>query len=582
MLAPAIAHAGSFLPAPRNKLPDPEREQEQRFMREAVIPRRGERQGFVPRAPEDFGDGGAFPEIHVAQYPLNMGRKSMSSVSGRSKALEVDEHGRIKWDALMNYEQGQIVHSTALSLVEKQFKAQVLERPDEEEVQKTTERTRQALEQIVDGKIRAARPSSTVSAVVRQGSEPTYIRYTPSQSGGGHAGGSQQRIVRMVEAQVDPLEPAKFKHKRAPGGPPSPPVPVMHSPPKKITHEDQEAWKIPPCISNWKNNKGYTIPLDKRLASSGAGLQEAQINDNFARFSQSLYIAERTSREEIARRNAIAKKVIEKEREEKERQLQDMAARSRMRVHEPVAAAPLVDEYEEEEEAAAAAARQVGTQRQERDVPASAEQMERDRIRDERRRERERQLRKEFSSFGGAKSKQLRDDDRDISEKIALGQVPAAASTEVLYDQRLFNQSSGLDSGFGSEDSNKLYDKPLFRTQNQLYQPRRAENTGINAADMAKINDTSRFRPDKGFQGAEGGKPTRSGDPVEFEYDQRRSASTAAPAEDPFGFNSFLSSAGSGGAKKPLDRIGTSGAMHAAAAGSGLHPEREKRRRQNE
>lgn len=25
---------------------------------------------------EDYGDGGAFPEIQVAQYPLNMGKKS--------------------------------------------------------------------------------------------------------------------------------------------------------------------------------------------------------------------------------------------------------------------------------------------------------------------------------------------------------------------------------------------------------------------------------------------------------------------------------------------------------------------------
>ena len=32
-------------------------------------------------------------------------------------------------------------------------------------------------------------------------------------------------------------------------------------------------WKIPPCISNWKNAKGYTIPLDKRLAADGRGLQ---------------------------------------------------------------------------------------------------------------------------------------------------------------------------------------------------------------------------------------------------------------------------------------------------------------------
>jgi SNW domain-containing protein 1 len=26
-----------------------------------------QRQGYVPRKAEDFGDGGAFPEIHVSQ-----------------------------------------------------------------------------------------------------------------------------------------------------------------------------------------------------------------------------------------------------------------------------------------------------------------------------------------------------------------------------------------------------------------------------------------------------------------------------------------------------------------------------------
>ena len=30
----------------------------------------GQRRGFVPRKPSDFGDGGAYPECHVAQYPL--------------------------------------------------------------------------------------------------------------------------------------------------------------------------------------------------------------------------------------------------------------------------------------------------------------------------------------------------------------------------------------------------------------------------------------------------------------------------------------------------------------------------------
>ena len=34
----------------------------------------GRRRGFVPRHPEDFGDGGAFPEIPVAQFPLGMAK----------------------------------------------------------------------------------------------------------------------------------------------------------------------------------------------------------------------------------------------------------------------------------------------------------------------------------------------------------------------------------------------------------------------------------------------------------------------------------------------------------------------------
>ena len=30
----------------------------------------GHRKGFIPRAERDFGDGGAFPEIPLPQFPL--------------------------------------------------------------------------------------------------------------------------------------------------------------------------------------------------------------------------------------------------------------------------------------------------------------------------------------------------------------------------------------------------------------------------------------------------------------------------------------------------------------------------------
>ncbi|XVF71053.1 hypothetical protein PTKIN_Ptkin12aG0003900 [Pterospermum kingtungense] len=48
-----------------------------------------------------------------------------------------------------------------------------------------------------------------------------------------------------------------------------PPVQVMHSPPRCLTVKDKQNWTIPPCISNRKKPKGYTIPQDKRPAADG-------------------------------------------------------------------------------------------------------------------------------------------------------------------------------------------------------------------------------------------------------------------------------------------------------------------------
>ena len=99
--------------------------------------------------------------------------------------------------------------------------------------------------------------------------------------------GAKQRVIRMVESQRDPMSPPRFKiNKKIPRGPPSPPAPVMHSPTRKVTVKEQQDWKIPPCISNWKNAKGYTIPLDKRLAADGRGLQQNHINENFSKLAE--------------------------------------------------------------------------------------------------------------------------------------------------------------------------------------------------------------------------------------------------------------------------------------------------------
>ena len=53
---------------------------------------------------QDFGDGGAYPECHIAQHPLNMGRgdKGGGGGGGGSNALAVqlDDKGKIKYDVL--------------------------------------------------------------------------------------------------------------------------------------------------------------------------------------------------------------------------------------------------------------------------------------------------------------------------------------------------------------------------------------------------------------------------------------------------------------------------------------------------
>ncbi|KRW99480.1 hypothetical protein PPERSA_07965 [Pseudocohnilembus persalinus] len=69
-----------------------------------------------------------------------------------------------------------------------------------------------------------------------------------------------------------------------------------------------------------------------------------------------------------------------------------------------------------------------------------------------------------LAAAGNKKAKQVRDQERDISEKVALGQAQANTNKrEVQYDSRLFNQTGGLDSGFGDEEENRLYDQPLFK-----------------------------------------------------------------------------------------------------------------------
>ncbi|MCJ1312546.1 mRNA splicing protein [Agyrium rufum] len=499
-------------------------------------PAYGQRLGWRPRSAEDYGDGGAFPEIPVAQYPLDMGRKS--ATTSNALAVQVDGEGKVKYDAIARRGHGEnrIIHTSFKDLIPLRQRADIgeisLERPSEEEVAAQAEKTRNALATLVSGAVSAQKPKN-VKGTTR--AEPTYVRYTPANQMGDNSK-KNDRIIKIVERQQDPMEPPKFKHKKIPRGPPSPPPPVMHSPPRKLTAEDQEAWKIPPPVSNWKNPKGYTVPLDKRLAADGRGLQDVTINDKFAQFAEALFTADRHARDEVKQRAQMQQKLAEKEKQQKDEHLRMLAQKAR---DERASGARNRDSRAHSmSDARSRSASSSYTASESEDDDAARE---REAMRQERKRENERQLRQ--SRMGTERRLQMmaREQNRDISEKVALGLAKPTQSREIMFDSRLFNQSSGFDSGFNEDQP---YTKPLFAAHDaisSIYRPRADaddEDDNAGAAEMEKIQKGNRFevlgKAKEGFNGAADAE-ARDG-PVLFEK----------AAEDPFNIDEMIRDATGG------------------------------------
>ena len=584
---------------------------------------------FVPRGLRDFDDGGAFPEIHVAQYPRHMGNPHLAkkragggggaaggagggggsggnsnnttaapnAPSGRVSAsnnllsVQVDSAGDVSYDALVTggTNASQKVYARHSDLRGHNPTQEDVALPTDAEERAAAERTMAALGVITSRATAMAKPSGSalVQAATSQNIEDKtqFIKYTPREDAPGYNPAARQRVIQMVPKQIDPMQPPKHQHRKAPRGPADDPVPVLHAPPEKLSKEEREAWNIPASISNWKNTRGYTIPLDKRLAADGRGLRdEATINPNFATLSESLYVAERQAREEVRMRATVQKRLAVQEKERREEELRELALRARRERAGQVAAAAA--ESAAQAEAAVAgggsggsgvgvasgvgvrggtAAGGGGNVVPEEDIegPPSSRSagttddevaaQQRERLRLERRRERERELRMEHHRGGGAKTagegdgddddnnnnndddddvavkKRRLEDDRDISEKVALGTHTGTGGAGEV-DSRLYNQSAGMDSGFGAEDDYAVYSKPMFDrdgvSSSSIYRPTRGEQTLDADAQYDQLRScgiTGKFKPDQAFGGADGGGAAGSAGPrnapVQFEKD---------------------------------------------------------------
>mmetsp|Transcript_38037 Transcript_38037/g.42630 ORF Transcript_38037/g.42630 Transcript_38037/m.42630 type:complete len:615 (-) Transcript_38037:52-1896(-) len=526
---------------------------------------------FVPRSLADFDDGGSFPEIHVAQYPRHMGnphlkkkKESTTSSSGSrggistSRAIvnvEIDKDGEISYDAIVKggTNSDKTVYSRYEDLRGGEAKAKDIMPSTEEEKTETANRTQLALQKLLADKNALNKPSG--SAIVNadtsknQEEKTQFIKYTPRPDAPGYNPTAAQRVIQMVPAQVDPMMPPKHKHKKVPRGPAEDPVPVLHAPPQKLTKEERDQWNVPACISNWKNTRGYTIPLDKRLAADGRGLREHTINSNFATLSESLYVAERQARQEVRLRSQVQKKLTMQEKDRRENELRELANQARLDrsavgVSVGRSAGGIVvgddnndDHLNEKEKGDDRLPLQHSISGEgdndddnsslkkslnldENDDAVAARQ--RERLRKERRRERERELRQENNME--FKKRKL-EKERDVSEKIALGVHTGTGGTGEV-DSRLYNQNAGMDSGFGAEDGYNAYSKPLFDRQGvtsaSIYRPTRGEteHNADESYDKLVEGSTSKFQPAKGFSGAEGGIDTNAGPrtaPVQFE-----------------------------------------------------------------
>lgn len=485
------------------------------------------------------GQAGETVPVRVESTAITAAPSEPRHGVSKTLALQTDATGRPDFSAIVRQGENatRTVHASRSALVEKARGTLSLARPSAEETASTVDRTRAALAAALSKKqSRGAKQSSGAGTA-------NFLKYTPANAG------ASQRIVKLVEAPVDPMEPPRFAHKKAPQNPPSPPAPVLHSPERKLSAAEKADWKIPPVVSNWKNPRGYTIALDKRLAADGrADAAPVTTSNRLAEFAEALYVAERTARDDVEKRARFQRSVHAREKEAKEAKLRDLAARARqersgfaVRDDDPPAAGA-GDEpvrrvqrtgpgaaaafFDDEADDISAAPPDTPTSVPGEDDEGAAR---RDAVRAERREERARELRQRDNRGNEAsgptlkRSKLTRDRDRDVSERVALGQSAGGgpAGGELMYDHRLFNQgereSGALAGGFGASEAYNLYERPLFAEKPTSSFQYRPKDSALNDKPTAGVKEKGK---------AEGPRDR----PVEFERDEE-----AGGAANPYG-----------------------------------------------
>ena len=185
-----------------------------------------------------------------------------------------------------------------------------------------------------------------------------------------------------------------------------------------------------------------------RLQADGRGLQDTSVNERFATFADSMYAAEKQARKEVEERNKVQETIKMALAAKKEKEIREAATLARAEKAGLMASSISKFNSELRRDGGGSSmappseldhrrdSEYTSKKRSREEKELEEAKKERDALRHQRKREIERDRRMEVA--GKKNSKSLRDEERDISEKIALGQAQPS-SRETMFDQRLFN-----------------------------------------------------------------------------------------------------------------------------------------------
>ncbi len=343
-------------------------------------------------------------------------------------------------------------------------------------VAEITEKTREAIQKVIDAKLNSSKSVQKTSIK----DEASYIKYTPSDAIRSDRTG-KQRVIKIVDKKTDPMLMPSFKIKRAPDGPSDEePVPVLHKDnTTKLTKEEQRKWTIPPAISNWKNNKGFTISIDKRLASFGQDDDRFKMSDKFSVLTDALTQAHDEAKAELKRKAELKHEIERKKLLDDQHKLRRIAREAHMR-------------------------RGIGSSDRryinDKEPASSSLASKREIARRERRKRAERELRMGSMSTESRVKLLARKDGREISDRVAIGVAASAHGNNETdsYDSNLFMHAAGRSTRRGEE---QVYEGSLFGAQdavNDIYRARDSDKykgLGMETAnkEMNSIAKEKRF-----------------------------------------------------------------------------------------